>query len=146
MAYPTPKLNVVVPYSLATALLTPQRATCKVPAHPLTAIMYGVCLHPNCSPRLHYPQEASNFSKNPKDTKAVVQKCDASLNLGNKSSNCFSWNCVKGADGIAVCSCPTGQVAAATTFLAEAGQGNPAACSQYPVSLPIQAQDSPKKK
>jgi hypothetical protein len=98
------------------------------------------------APRLHYPQEASNFSKNPKDTKAVVQKCDASLNLGNKASNCFSWNCVKGADGIAVCSCPTGQVAAATTFLTEAGQGNPAACSQYPVSLPIQAQDSPKKK
>ena len=37
-----------------------------------------------------------------------------------------------------ICSCPTGQVPAATTFLPEAGQGNPDACAQYPVSLPIQ--------
>lgn len=90
------------------------------------------------APKVIYPQEASNFSKKPKDMKATVQKCDASLNLGDKASNCFSWNCVKGADGIAVCSCPTGQTPAATTFLTEAGQGNPAACSAYPVSLPIQ--------
>ena len=90
------------------------------------------------APKLYYPQEASNFSNKPKDMKATVQKCDASLNLGDKASNCFSWNCKIGADGIAICSCPTGQVAAATTFLTEAGQGNPDACSQYPVSLPIQ--------
>ena len=90
------------------------------------------------APKLYYPQEASDFSKKPKDMKATVQKCDASLNLGAKSSNCFSWNCKIGADGIAICSCPTGQVAPDTTFLTEAGQGNPAACSQYPVSLPIQ--------
>ena len=90
------------------------------------------------APKLYYPQEASNFSNKPKDMKASVQKCDASLNLGDKASNCFSWNCKIGADGIAVCSCPTGQVAAATTFLTEAGQGNPDACAQYPVSLPIQ--------
>ena len=90
------------------------------------------------APKLYYPQEANGFSKKPKDMKATVQKCDASLNLGAQSSNCFSWNCVKGPDGIAVCSCPTGQVPSATTFLTEAGQGNPEACSQYPVSLPIQ--------
>ena len=90
------------------------------------------------APKVFYPQEASNFSHKPKDMKATVQKCDASLNLGAQSSNCFSWNCVKGANGIAVCSCPTGQVPPATTFLTEAGQGNPAACAQYPVSLPIQ--------
>jgi hypothetical protein len=90
------------------------------------------------APKLYYPQEASNFSNKPKDMKATVQKCDASLNLGAKSSNCFSWNCKIGADGIAVCSCPAGQVPPATTFLTEAGQGNPEACSQYPVSLPIQ--------
>jgi hypothetical protein len=90
------------------------------------------------APKVFYPQEASNFSNRPKDMKATVQKCDASLNLGAKSSNCFSWNCKIGADGIAVCSCPAGQVPPATTFLTEAGQGNPDACSQYPVSLPIQ--------
>ena len=90
------------------------------------------------APKVFYPQEASNFSHKPKDMKATVQKCDATLNLGAQSSNCFSWNCVKGANGIAICSCPTGQVPAATTFLTEAGQGNPDACAQYPVSLPIQ--------
>ena len=90
------------------------------------------------APKVFYPQEASNFSKKPKDMKATVQKCDASLNPGAQSSNCFSWNCKIGADGIAICSCPAGQVPAATTFLTEAGQGNPAACAEYPVSLPIQ--------
>jgi hypothetical protein len=94
------------------------------------------------APKTHYPQEINNFSKKPKDTKVVVQACASSLNLGAQSSNCFSWNCVKGKNGIAVCSCPTGQVPADTAFLTEAGQGNPAACSQYPVSLPIKAQDA----
>ena len=98
------------------------------------------------APKLFYPQEANNFSKKPKEQKAVVQACASSLNLGAQSSNCFSWNCVKGKDGVAVCSCPTGQVPANTAFLTEAGQGNPDACAQYPVSLPIQAQDKPKGK
>ena len=93
------------------------------------------------APKIFYPQEANNFSPWPWKQRAKIQKCDASLNLGAQSSNCFSWNCVKGADGIAVCSCPTGQVAPATSFLTEAGQGNPDACAQYPVSLPIKAQD-----
>jgi len=93
------------------------------------------------APKMFYPQEASDFSPWIWNQKAKIQKCDASLNLGAKSSNCFSWNCTRGADGIAVCSCPTGQVAPATTFLTEAGQGNPDACAQYPVSLPIKSQD-----
>ena len=70
----------------------------------------------------------------------------SSLNLGAKSSNCLSWNCTRGVDGIAVCSCPTGQVAAATSFLTEAGQGNPDACAQYPVSLPLQMPEKSKGK
>ena len=98
------------------------------------------------APKLYYPQEANNFSAWPWKQKAIVQKCDASLNLGAQSSNCFSWNCKKGPDGIAVCSCPTGQVPAATSFLTEAGQGNPEACAQYPVSLPIKAQDKVESK
>jgi len=98
------------------------------------------------TPKLFYPQEANNFSSLPWKQRAKVQKCDASLNLGAQSSNCFSWNCVRGADGIAVCSCPTGQVPPATSFLTEAGQGNPDACSQYPVSLPIKAQDKAEAK
>jgi len=98
------------------------------------------------APKIFYPQEANNFSPLPWKQKATVQKCDASLNLGAQSSNCFSWNCVKGADGIAVCSCPTGQVPPATSFLTEAGQGDPDACAKYPVSLPIKAQDKAEYK
>jgi hypothetical protein len=89
------------------------------------------------APKLYYPQEASNFSKNPKDMKAVIQGCAASLNQGYNSSNCFSFDCKKGPNGIAECKCPMGQVPAATAFLTEAGQGNPSACYQHPVSLPI---------
>ena len=98
------------------------------------------------APKIFYPQEASNFSPLPWKQKATVQKCDASLNLGAQSSNCFSWNCKKGPDGIAICSCPAGQVPPATSFLTEAGQGNPEACYQYPVSLPIKAQDKAEAK
>ena len=97
------------------------------------------------APKLFYPQQANNFNPWPWNKRAVIQACASSLNLGDKSSNCFSWNCVRGQDGIAVCSCPTGQVPADTAFLTEAGQGDPAACAQYPVSLPIQAPDKAKK-
>ena len=90
------------------------------------------------APKRYYPQEASNFSKRPEKMQAVVQKCDASLNQGFNASNCFSFNCKIGPDNIAICRCPMGQVPANTTFLTEAGQGNPEACYQHPVNLPVQ--------
>ena len=90
------------------------------------------------APKKYYPQEASNFSKRPERMEAVVQKCDASLNQGFNASNCFSFNCKIGPNNIAICRCPIGQAPAATTFLTEAGQGNPEACYQHPVSLPVQ--------
>lgn len=89
------------------------------------------------APRVFYPQEASGFSKKPKDMRAKVQKCDKSLNQGYNASNCFSFDCEIGKDGIAICRCPMGQTPADTTFLTEAGQGDPAACDQHPVSLPL---------
>jgi hypothetical protein len=89
------------------------------------------------APKTHYPQEASDFSTRPKDMGAVVQKCDSTLNQGYNASNCFSFNCEIGLNDIAICRCPMGQVPAATTFLTEAGQGNPEACYQHPVSLPV---------
>ena len=88
-------------------------------------------------PRLHYPQEASGFSRNPQDMKAKIQLCGAGLNQGANASNCFSFDCERGKDGIAVCKCPMAQVTADTAFLTEAGQGNPQACYQHPVSLPL---------
>jgi hypothetical protein len=89
------------------------------------------------APKKYYPQEASNWSKLPRNMRVTAQKCDASLNQGARASNCFSWNCEIGPNGIAECKCPMGQEPAATTFLTEAGQGNPEACYQHPVSLPI---------
>lgn len=89
------------------------------------------------APVFEYPQEASNFSTDPADQQAKVQKCDKSLQQGFNASNCFSFKCEIGKDGIAVCRCPMGQVPADTTFLTEAGQGNPEACYQHPVSLPL---------
>ena len=95
------------------------------------------------APKKYYPQEASNFDLRPEKMKAEVQKCDASLNQGFNASNCFSFNCEIGPDNVAICRCPMGQVPAATTFLTEAGQGNPEACFQHPVSLPVQQATKP---
>ena len=89
------------------------------------------------APKKYYPQEASNWSKLPKNMWVTPQKCDASLYQGARASNCFSWNCKIGPKGIADCRCPMGQEPPATTFLTEAGQGNPEACYQHPVSLPV---------
>lgn len=87
-------------------------------------------------PRMEYPQEASNWSHEPKAMKVTIQECPASMEQGARSSNCFSWNCEKGPNGIALCKCPMGQVPANTAFIIEAGQGNPAACFKHPVAFP----------
>lgn len=97
-------------------------------------------------PRLEYPQEANNFSHKPKDMKVVVQKCSADLKQGYNASNCFSWNCEKGPNGIATCYCPMGQVPAETAFLIEAGQGDPKACFRHPVSFPYMPEGAVKEK
>lgn len=99
------------------------------------------------APKIFYPQEASKFGTTPKEMKAVVQTCAASLNLGAESANCFSMSCkyTKDKKGVqvATCFCPMGEnplgkaIPAATEFATEAGQGNPAACAQHPVSIPL---------
>jgi len=89
------------------------------------------------APKKYYPQESSNWSKLPRNMRVTVQECKADLNQGSRASNCFSFNCEIGPNGIADCKCPMGQEPENTTFLTEAGQGNPEACFQHPVSLPI---------
>lgn len=98
------------------------------------------------APKKYYPQDASNFSKLPRNMKTVVQECDSSLNQGYNASNCFSFNCEIGPNNIAICRCPMGQVPASTTFLTEAGQGNSEACFQHPVSLPVASEFYEMKK
>jgi|TARA_B110000503_G_scaffold121371_1_gene184908 hypothetical protein len=93
-------------------------------------------------PRMEYPQQARDFSHNPKDMKVTIQKCDAKLMQGGNASNCFSFNCEKDKNGLAICKCPMGQVKPHTGFLIEAGQGDPSACYDYPVSFPYGPQPS----
>ena len=99
------------------------------------------------APRAHFPQETNGFKREPELTKAVFQVCPAALGQGARTANCFSMACTsaKAQDGakLATCRCPMGEsvtgtpVPAATAFGTAAGQGNPAACGQHPVSLPF---------
>jgi len=93
-------------------------------------------------PRMNYRQEASDFSRNPLKKDVTIQLCGSELQQGYNASNCFSFDCEKGPDGIAICRCPMGQQPAGTAFLTEAGQGNPDACYQHPVSLPLPSTES----
>ena len=88
-------------------------------------------------PRMNYRQEASDFSRNPLKKKVTIQECGSELQQGYNASNCFSFDCEKGPDGIAICRCPMGQQPANTAFLTEAGQGDPSACFKHPVSIPV---------
>ena len=107
------------------------QGSCEAPAGKVWSLFF---------PRLNYPQEASGFSNNPKRNNVVIQSCDAALLQGANGANCFSFICEREAgNNIATCKCPIGQSAANTTFLTEAGQGNPQACFQNPVSIPILA-------
>lgn len=57
---------------------------------------------------------------------------------GYNAANCFSFICEREAGNqIATCKCPIGQSPANTTISTEAGQGDPQACFQSPVSIPI---------
>ena len=91
------------------------------------------------APKVHYPQEASNFKPAPPSaTKATVQACSGKNALG--STNCFSMACSYGkvvnGTQTADCLCPIGQIKEGTEFLTEAGQGDPAVCTQHPVAAP----------
>lgn len=95
-----------------------------------------------------YPQAAHDFSHKPEDMKTVYQVCGASLNLGKTISQCWSMVCdvdKERTNGTktATCYCPAGEgilggaLPAGISFLTPAGAGDAAACSQYPVALPI---------
>jgi hypothetical protein len=81
------------------------------------------------------------------ESSAPPQVCKADLNLGDKLINCFSFACnpagsIRGVP-VATCHCPLGEslegkpVQPATPFVTQAGQGNTALCSEYPVGGPL---------
>lgn len=91
------------------------------------------------APKVHYPQEASSFKPAPPSaTRAKVQSCSGKNAAG--STNCFSMKCSYGevinGTQTADCLCPIGQIKTGTGFLTEAGQGDPAACTEHPVAAP----------
>ncbi len=89
-------------------------------------------------PRFEYPRQQNDFSHNKKDMRASIQECPSELKQGYNASNCFSWNCEIGKNGLAKCSCPMGQSPAETPFLIETlPEEFPKRCFEHPVSLPL---------
>ena len=92
-------------------------------------------------PRFEYPRQQNDFSHKPKDMRASVQECPKELMQGFNASNCFSWNCDIGSDGLAICKCPMGQSDPETAFLIETiPEDFPQRCFEHPVSLPLAEQ------
>ena len=118
-----------------------------------SGVMKGSCAVPDpttqvwslFAPKVHYPQEASNFVTSPKSaTRAKVQTCPG--DVAQDSTNCFGMMCTyeknpTNGTTTAICSCAIGQIAEGTPFLTEAGQGDPAACEKHPVAAPVPTKD-----
>jgi hypothetical protein len=105
------------------------------------------------APRASIPQAINNWVRFGPGASAPPQICPASLNLGDQLVNCFSFACdyaspINGVP-VATCHCPLGEslegtsVPADTAFATQAGQGDQAFCSQFPVSGPLPAPGSP---
>lgn len=120
------------------------------------------------APKFHYPQEAVNFLTNTGNpttsleaTKMVLQDCapqpltitTPSFPSGGNTqaiSQCWSMVCEIGdvinGTPTANCSCPLGEspqgglITPTISSVTGAGQGNPTACEQNPVSAPLQNQ------
>ena len=103
--------------------------------------------------RQHIPQASNGWATSPlAKTQVTGQVCAGTPNVMAPVVNCFSFACspVKSINGVklADCRCPLsetlngGPVAVGQGFITDAGQGNPAACGQFPVGGPIPA---PKK-
>lgn len=100
--------------------------------------------------RQHIPQAMNGWSISPlAQTQVTGQVCAGAPNVSAPVVNCFSFACspAKSVNGVklADCRCPLGEtlnggpVSVGQGFITDAGQGNPAACSQFPVGGPIPA-------
>jgi hypothetical protein len=98
-------------------------------------------------PRPNIPQEITNWVPTLPEAAAPPLFCSKSRNLGNQLVNCFSFACDSQTYinnvPVVTCHCPIGEslagtsVPAHTSFLTQAGQGDPAFCADHPVSGPI---------
>lgn len=100
--------------------------------------------------RQHIPQAMNGWATSPlAKTQVTWQVCAGAPGIAAPVVNCFSFACspAPSINGVklADCRCPLsetlngGPVAVGQGFITDAGQGNPAACSQFPVGGPIPA-------
>ena len=100
--------------------------------------------------RQHIPQAMNGWATSPlAKTQVTGQVCAGVPNVSAPVVNCFSFACspATSINGVklADCRCPLsetlngGPVAVGQGFITDAGQGNPAACNQFPVGGPIPA-------
>ena len=89
------------------------------------------------------PQALSDWE----DAPAPGFVCGSDLRLGNKTVNCYSFECkragIMNGVEVATCVCPIGEtfdgtrVAPNTAFFTQAGECDASVCAQYPVSDPL---------
>jgi hypothetical protein len=90
------------------------------------------------------PQAITNWVPHLPEAATQVQVCPASLNLGNQYGQCFSMSCdtetyINNVP-VVTCHCALGATLTGgranpqSSFLIEAGQGDPAFCAEHPVS------------
>jgi hypothetical protein len=100
--------------------------------------------------RQHIPQAINGWATSPlSKTQVTGQVCAGAPGIAAPVVNCFSFACspAPSVNGVklADCRCPLsetlngGPVALGQGFITDAGQGNPAACGQFPVGGPVPA-------
>ena len=89
--------------------------------------------------RQHIPQAINGWATSPlSKTQVTGQVCAGAPGIAAPVVNCFSFACSP-APSINGVSLSGGPVAVGQGFITDAGQGNPAACNQFPVGGPVPA-------
>ena len=130
--------------------------TCPVILGPSLANLAGGNMQGSCDPpgpvqlwstfqlRPDIPQAITNWVPHLPEAATQVQRCPASLNLGNQYAQCFSMSCdmetyINNVP-VVTCHCALGATLTGgraephSSFLIEAGQGDPEFCREHPVS------------
>ena len=130
--------------------------TCPVILGPSLANLSGGNMQGSCEPpgpgqlwssyqiRPNIPQAITNWVPTLPEAKVEVQKCPASLNLGNQYAQCFSFSCdtetyINNVP-VVTCHCALGatlggaKVAPNSPFGIFAGQGDRRFCAMHPIS------------
>ena len=130
--------------------------TCPIILGPSIANLSGGNMKGSCDPpgagqlwssyqiRLDIPQAITTWVPHLPEAAVQVQRCPAHLNLGNQYAQCFSMSCdtetyINNVP-VVTCHCALGATLTGgraephSSFLIEAGQGDPEFCREHPVS------------